>query len=247
MIEIDEEVRRKQNEKIKARDAESLETKIARANMEYLEKEEAKYAPPLITEPRCLVCNSSYRLWIERQLLKGLSYSAIANSIPPEKYPDGKIKKIERRSIANHSKNHMPLDQAVMRAVMEEEADLLNQNWEEGVKGAFTNRGALNALIRKAYDNAMNNVTVVEPRDMIQMIKLYSEMEANSAITATEEAKMTVRIFMEAITNVFDEILDKEQADTIKQAIVKEVKRLRSRDEIDVEVEHQLRIIPKRV
>lgn len=242
---IDDETRRKQREQLFKRSQAGMEKKYADSNRSALEEAELAMAPPVITVPQCFVCQSERRLWIERQLLKGRSYSAIANSLPPEILPGGEQRKIDRRSIAHHSKEHMPLDQAVVRAIMEEEADLLGQNWEEGVRGAFTNRGALNALIRKAFDDAMNNVTTVEPRDLIQMVKLYNEMESGTATAATEEAKIAVRIFMEAIQNVVTDMLDPELAEEMKRNIVEEVKRLRSRDEIDVEVEHNLRTLPR--
>lgn len=242
---IDDETRRKQRENLSKRSAAGMEKRYAELNRSALEEAEASMAPPVITVPQCHVCQSERRLWIERQLLRGRSYAAIANSLPEEILSGGSTRKIDRRSIAHHSKEHMPLDSAVVRAVMEEEADLLGQNWEEGVRGAFTNRGALNTLIRKAFDDAMNNVTTVEPRDLIQMVKLYNEMETSGATAATEEAKTAIRIFMEAIQNVVTDMLDAEKAEELKRAIVDEVKRLRSRDEIEIEVEHNLRTLPR--
>lgn len=239
---IDETTRRKQRENIQKRSAASLESRYAQQNREELEEAEQLMAPPVIVEPRCHVCMSERRLWIERQLLKGRSYSAIAKSLPPERLPEGGERIIDRRSIGNHAQSHMPLDQAVMRAVLEEEADLVGQNWEEGVRGAFTNRGALNTLIRKAYEDAMSGVTTVEPRDLIQMMKLYNEMDSSASTAATEEAKMAVRIFMEAIQNVVAEMLEPDEAEEMKRAIVEEVQRLRKRDEIDVEVESNMRL-----
>lgn len=237
---IDDETRKKQRENLVKRSAAGLEKKYQDSNRLALEEAEASMAPPVITVPQCHVCTSERRLWIERQLLRGRSYAAIANSLPPEVLPGGETRKIERRSIAHHSKEHMPLDSAVVRAVLEEEADLVGQNWEEGVRGAFTNRGALNTLIRKAFDDAMNNVTTVEPRDLIQMVKLYNEMASNTGVAAEEEAKTAVRLFMESIQNVVADMLDPELGEEFKRAIVTEVKRLRTRDEIDMEVEHHL-------
>ena len=110
--------------------------------------------------------------------------------------------------------------------------------------GAFTARGALNILIRKAYDDAMAGVTTVEPRDMIQMIRVYNEMESSSSITAVEDAKLAIRLFMEAIKNVIGDKFEHEEGQKILVAIQDEVKRLRSRDEIDVEVERNLKALP---
>src|SRR4051812_44794260 len=49
--------------------------------------------PPRIVEPRCHTCQSDYRDYIEREIIRGHSYLAIAKSIP-----DGP----DRRSISKH-------------------------------------------------------------------------------------------------------------------------------------------------
>lgn len=237
---IDDETRRRQQQNVAKRSASHLTKKYADENRAALEEAEALLAPPVISVPQCHVCTSERRLWIERQLMRGRSYAAIANSLPPEVLPGGESRKIDRRSIANHSKEHMPLDSAVVRAVLEEEADLVGQNWEEGVRGAFTLQGALLNLIQKAYDDAMNSVTTIEARDIAQFAKLYKEISDNSSVAATEEAKMAVRLFTEAIQNVADDFLEGDAVNEFKRAIVDEVKRLRERDEIDVEVERHL-------
>jgi hypothetical protein len=236
-FEIDQEKRRKQFEKLNQQS--SLEHRFAEQNREELEALVAQYAPPVVTIPQCETCNHPYRLWIEQQVLKGRSYSAIARSLPP----DEEGHKLDRRSISNHAKEHMALDQAVIRAEMEEEAELLGQNIEEGVKGAFTNRGALKTLIHRAFEDAMAGVTTVEPRDLIQMIKLYNEMESNVSLQATEESKMAVRIMRDAVENVLNELLPEEQAKEIKAAIVVEIRRLRSLDDIEVEVERNFKAL----
>lgn len=200
-----------------------------------VEAENTSIAPPLISAKQCQVCQSQWRLHIERLLVKGIAYKSIADSIP-----DGP----SRKSIANHAKTHMAIDSALTRAIMEEEADLLNQNYQEGVKGAFSNRAALNILIRKAYEDAINGITTVEPKDMVKMIELYDKMDSSSASQMVEEARASVNIFMEAIRNVFTDMLDKEEAEALQQAIVVEVKRLREQNELEAKIENQLRAIP---
>lgn len=233
---ISDEDRKRQRSKLEARSQQGLAKRYADQNRESLEEAEAQIAPPVITEKRCHVCQSDHRMWIERQILKGRSYSAIANSMPPDK--DGN--KIDRRSVSNHYQKHMPLDQAVVRGILEEEADLVGQNWEEGVKGAITTQGMFRVMMQKAFDDAMAGITTIEPRDFIQMAKAYGELVSNQGEAATEEAKIVIRIFMEAIKNVVEDEFDTERADELKRMISDEVKRLRARDEIDMEVERHM-------
>lgn len=235
---ISDEERKKQRANLAKRSASGMEKSYTDKNREALEKATASMAPPLITVKQCNACMSERRLWIEQMLLQGLSYSAISKALAASG------EHVDRRTISHHSKEHMAVQDAVTRAVMEQEADLLGQQYEEGVQGAFSMRGALHVLIRKAFNDAMNNVTTVEPRDMIQMIRSFNEMESSSSVTAVEEAKMAVRLFMEAIQNVTADELTPEEGERIRIAISAEVKRLRSRDEIDIEVEKNLKQLP---
>ena len=234
---VSDEERRKRREIMDRNSKEEQMRKWAQEDRSDIEKAVQKYAPPVITEPRCHVCTSPHRPWIERQLLDGVSYSAIARMLPPV---EGK--EFDYRSISSHSKKHMRLEEAVVRAVLEEEADVLGQQWEEGVKGAFTMRGALEVMVRKAYRDAMDGVTTIEPRDIVQMMKLYMEMSTNSGATAIEEAKTSIRIFMLAIQNVClkSDLVDRDIGQQLLVAISSEVEQLRAEEDIEQTIEKQL-------
>jgi hypothetical protein len=231
---ISDEDRKKQRENLAARSAAGMEKSYADKNRDAVNAELAAMAPPEITVKQCHVCMSPRRLWIEQMLLRNLSYSAISNHLAETG------EEIDRRSISRHSKEHMRVEDAVTRAMMEREADLIGQQYEEGVEGAFTVRGALLTLARKGYDDAMAGITTVEVRDIVQLLKSYNELEASTSTAAVEEAKMAIRLFMEAIQNVTNDILDPEQGEEVRKAIADEVHRLRSRDEIDTAVERHL-------
>jgi hypothetical protein len=242
---VDTDERKHRREILERRSAGGLEKRWQQEDRAEIEAANKAIAPPLITVPQCLVCQSPYRAYVERMLLAGYSYTKIAEGLPPDPVT-GKM--VNRRSIGNHSKEHMSVDDAVTRAILEEEAGQLGQQWEEGVKGAFTMRGALELLVRKGFGDAMAGVTTVEVRDINQMIKLYNEMSSNSATTATETAEMTVRIFVEAIQNVLmkGDFIDLEAGKLLAKEIAEETVRLRERDEIDTQIERQLDFRPPR-
>lgn len=197
-----------------------------------------KYAPPIKSIPSCQVCQSPHRPWIESQLVSGVAYLAISKALPQG---DGGA---SRKSIAHHYKNHMALEQAAMRAILEEEADLLGQNYEEGVRGAITHRGILEVAVRKGFEDIQNGITTVEFRDMVQAIKQLREMDTNTSNAQIEEATTAVRLFMEAIKAVGAGLDSKrltiESGDALAIAIQAEVKRLRDREEIVIEAERML-------
>lgn len=193
----------------------------------------AKATPEVIKEPRCATCQSRERVWIEQQLLYGHSYQSIANSIP-----NGP----SRKSIKNHYDHHMALAQAAIRAELEAEAEALNQNVEEGAKGAITLRGMLAVLIRKGYQDALNSFTTIEVKDLSAMAKLYADLNEESGTAATEEAKLVIGVFKEAIQNVLikGDLIDRQLGLQLLQAISDEVVSLRQEQEVDKEFERNL-------
>jgi hypothetical protein len=170
--------------------------------------------PERIVESRCHTCTSEFRDYIERELIRGHSYLAISNSVGGN--PD-------RRSISKHHKEHMAITAAAYRSILEEESALEGQNFEEGVRGAITARGVLEIMIRKGFDDILDDNTMVEPKDLIQIIKLKSDMDANFAEVQVETYKRQVDLFKQAILQVVPPDMQAQ--------IVARVKKLRQLEE----------------
>lgn len=178
-----------------------------------------------ITEPRCHVCQHPYRDWIETMLIRGSSYKGLQDRVPP--IEGHKI--LDRRSISKHHKNHMDLQDAALRSILEKEAQLQGQNFEEGVEDAVTKRGVLEVALRKGFEDIVNGVTTVEPRDLIQITKILAEMDSHQHQIGLDELRAQVQIFIQAIKDVCDQ-------DT-QNAIAQRVKALRSREGIAKTIE----------
>ncbi len=153
-----------------------------------------KGRPPQIFEPRCHVCTSPHRNFIEGLLIKGANYVWVEDNVPGT---DGA--KIDRRSVSNHAKKHMSYQNAAIRAILEEEANLASQNYDDGVRGAITHRGVLEVALRKAYEDIVSGATVVEARDMIQLINTLQKMDEQREQVAVNELRAQVQAFVEAI------------------------------------------------
>jgi hypothetical protein len=158
-----------------------------------------KSRPPQIFEPRCNCCTSPHRQFIEGLLVKGANYVWISDNVPGQ---DGD--KIDRRSVSNHAKKHMAYQDAAIRAVLEEEANVASQNYEEGVRGAVTHRGVLEVALRKAYEDIVSGATIVEARDMIQLINTLQKMDEQTEQVAVNELRAQVQAFVEAIRSETD-------------------------------------------
>jgi hypothetical protein len=160
-------------------------------------------APPAVVEPRCKVCKSQYRHWIESMIAAGESQTAIAKRL--ENLPEP----VPRRSIGRHVReDHMDLADATIRRIIEQEAELEGRNIEDGVNNLLTKHSMLDVLARKGYQDVIDGNVTVEPRDLIQIIRVMAEMESQSAIGAVEEARLQVQMMAEAIRRAFPDAED---------------------------------------
>jgi hypothetical protein len=222
---VSDDERAKRRNVLEKRSGADLKKKWEQSDRAALERRENEIAPETITSPRCSVCQSEHREWIEIALIKGHSYKSIADRVPPDE--DGKG--IDRRSIANHYQHHMDVERMVIRGELEAEARALQQNVEEGVQGALTDRGMLKVLARKAFDDVIKGVTTVEPKDLIQIIKLLHDLNENTANVKAEENEIALRTFVRSVQVVCDQ-------HTI-QKIVLEAERIRKQDDVQYAME----------
>lgn len=181
---------------------------------------EKAMSPDRVSEPRCHVCQHAYRGWIEMMLVRGIAYKTIADRANP---------KVDRRSLSNHHKKHMNLDDAALRWIIEEEAKLEGRNFEDGVGDAITKRAVLEVALRKGYHDIVSGVTTAEVRDVIQIAKVLGEMDLHQHQIGLDEMRVQVQIFIQAIQDVCD-------ADT-QGAIRERVKFLRKGEGVDVQIE----------
>lgn len=192
-----------------------------------LEEKSQMSAPPEISIGQCHVCQSPHREWIENAIMKGTSYARIA-----QKITDEKGEPLDRRSVSSHyRKGHMNLQREEIRAELEEEAALLKQNVDDGTLGAKTDRGILKVLVSKGFDDVITGVSSVEPKDLIQIIKLLNELNSNVESSRASENEVSLRTFVRAIENVLG---DKPE---LIRGIVEEAERIRKLDDVDFAME----------
>jgi hypothetical protein len=222
---VSDQERRKRLAIMDQRSGAALKKKWEQGDRQALDEREAALAPPRIVEPKCRVCQSEYRDYIEKALVEMHSYENIAEKVPPLK--NGKT--VDRRSISNHYKKHMDLERQGIRAELEEEARVLQQNVDTGTLGARTDRGMLKVMASKAFKDIIKGVTTVEPKDLISIIKLLNELNSNAAGTRAEENEIALRTFVRSIQVV----CTPEQI----TKIVQEAERIRGLDDVSFEME----------
>lgn len=221
---ISDETRLKRKRVMDQRSGADLKKKWEQGDRAALDAREKAQAPPDISVPQCNVCQSKHREWIESAIVQGAAYARIAGKL------EDKGEKIDRRSIAGHyQKGHMNLQREAIRAELEEEAKALQQNVEDGALGARTDRGILRVLVTKGFDDVIKGVSSVEPKDMVQIIKLLNELNSTAEDTRAQENEIALRTFVRAIESVCPQEM------IIK--IVAEAERLRDLDDVTFEME----------
>lgn len=195
--------------------AQDMERATQQEDRAEVQKYEKNLAPARIFEPRCHVCNHAFRDWIEVMLVKGIAYKTLADRVTPP---------VDRRSISNHHKEHMDLQDTAFRAMLEREAKLQGMDVEEGIEDIITKRSVLEIMVRKGYEDVLNGITTVEPRDLVQITKLLAEMDTHQHSVGLDTLRAQVQIFIQAIKEVCPVEMQGE--------ISKRVKLLRSRENI---------------
>jgi hypothetical protein len=177
-------------------------------------------APERIFESRCDTCNHPFRDWIEMMLVRGIAYKTLGDRVSP---------KVSRKSLANHHREHMDLQDTALRAMLEREARMQGIDVEEGIEDLITKRSVLETMVRKGFEDVVNGVTTVEPRDLVQITKLLADMDTHSHQVGLDELRAQVQIFIQAIKDV----CSAEEQNKIGQRVAQ----LRKREQISAPFE----------
>jgi hypothetical protein len=156
---------------------------------------ERRMAPERIYQSRCSVCNHPFRDWVELMLVRGMQYKTLADRVSPP---------LSRHAISNHHKEHMDLQDQAFRQIIETEAELQGTIHDEGVADLVTKRAVLEIAMRKGFEDILNDVTTVEPRDLIQISKVLADMDSHQYEVGLDELRSQVQLFIQAIKDVCD-------------------------------------------
>jgi hypothetical protein len=101
---------------------------------------------PMRTAPNCPVCVSENRLAMERAILRGVAYTAVARSLPV-----GRGTKITPSVVRSHAKEHMPQDFALRTILLEERAAEIGRDVEAIEDTMVDQIGFLKVVVHDAF------------------------------------------------------------------------------------------------
>lgn len=126
---------------------------------------------PMRSEPRCNTCQSPYRLEIEKKILRGYGYTAVANSLPEDAG-------LSMSSIRSHVRNgHLPLDETVKRAAVEARALELGLDLEAHEQSLVDHIAFAKVGVQKAFERVINGDEDVTVSDGIALANLLVKVE----------------------------------------------------------------------
>lgn len=134
---------------------------------------------PMRTSGTCHTCQSPHRLFIENALIEGYSYTNIAIEVAGR--TRGVMPHPSKTSISEHvRKDHMPLQAATQRRLMERRALEVGQSLEDGVD-AMVDLVVVNQMVMaKGYERMQRGEIQPDVADMLAASKMLHLIEQSA-------------------------------------------------------------------
>lgn len=144
---------------------------------------------PMQSVSNCKVCQSSYRLEIERSLIRSYAPASIYRSLPPEAQ-----EALSVRNITDHANKHLPLDHAIRQAAVTARTRELNRDIET-VEGALADHILFARVgLQRVYERLVDGSVQPDIKDGIAFAQLLLKVEQE--IEGGLDAEMYAQGFM---------------------------------------------------
>jgi predicted DCC family thiol-disulfide oxidoreductase YuxK len=158
-------------------------------NLNVQKKDDGNRALPIKFDQRCPVCTHEKRRMIERlAIMPNVSFTEIGETFD-----------VPRRSVSKHLKKHLNHEDAAIRRVIEQEAEALQMDAEEGVKGALSRRVFLSTYIQRSLEALIDGDLELTGKDAMNAILLQDKLDQQSGGAAVDEIHLQFQSFMQAI------------------------------------------------
>lgn len=135
----------------------------------------------------CSVCNSPYRMSIERALLQGWSYKRIQNSLDDVEH--GPHPQPDQWSIRQHvTAEHMPLPSIARRKIIEKRAGEIGRNIEEDSELLLDTVTVNQMIIQRGFERMINGDLDVSMSDLMNALKLQLQIDQQMGETTDAQA-----------------------------------------------------------
>jgi hypothetical protein len=154
---------------------------------------------PMRMATHCRVCNSRHRAQIEEALLKGYGYAPVARNY-------GEEEGLTTQNVAEHVRNqHLPMDLAVRRGIMEEHARQVGKSIEEAETSIIDYLGFARIGLQRVLERVATGEIQPDIKDGIEFAKLIMKAEELAGDGGNLDHQVVLRGFlsyMQAVAKV---------------------------------------------
>lgn len=101
---------------------------------------------PLIRDPQCRVCNSPHRFDAEEKIIEGVAFKKINDRLPQGAEP------FSDSSLRRHWKNHMAVEQAVARDIVERRAMQVGKRISDAEETLIDGITLMQVVVQKTFE-----------------------------------------------------------------------------------------------
>lgn len=158
---------------------------------------------PAVNSPKCSVCQSLFRLQIENELILGRSYRGILRDIENLDHGGRRVPSVA--SLARHAQDHLPINKAVERRLIERRAKAMGKSIEDDEGSIIDHITVAEMTLQKGFEKLQKGQMDLQPSDVMAAAKfLYSVEKDHSGdelnAQITQEALMEyMRITMQYV------------------------------------------------
>ena len=155
---------------------------------------------PVISEPRCNICQSPNRKQVDKLLAAGYSGHSIAEELIALD-PNFKDKRIEtvRKNVFRHSKAHVNVKERSIRATIEKRALEAGVLIDEVEGQLGTSRSLLDLVIAKGHEQLVDPDYRVRMADVIEATKMLEDTQRQEYLAKVEVMQRQVWAISEAL------------------------------------------------
>lgn len=138
---------------------------------------------PLRSVPQCKVCQSHYRVEIERGLIKSYGYTAIHRSLPEQAKNELSIRNIQEHV----TRGHLPVDESIRRVVMEARAREIGVSVEDAETALVDHISFARVGLQKVFSSMAEGRLEPDVKDGIAFASLLAKIEERAGDGVDEE------------------------------------------------------------
>lgn len=157
---------------------------------------------PVISEPRCRICQSEFRPLIDRMIAGPYTYAAIARQFHGKDDRLGGNHEALRKSIERHAKQHVTVRDQAVREIIEQRAIERGILVEDHKNMLLTSEALLELYIQKGFEQITKDGTWVRHQDVLEAVKMVEEMRRDTISEQVEVLKKQVAVISTAVREI---------------------------------------------